>query len=129
MDLLRNSVKKSLSNKSKSSLNKSKKNNSINLSLKSLNNSFKSPIVSSIKSSIKNFDIKNIYENNAQTILSVILFIIILISYISKKYYIHLGLLFVLSIIIYFITKNLFYALFHDLCKISIIGKSQKLSF
>ena len=131
MDLLRNSISKSRSN-----INKLKKNNSLKSSVKVLNNtlnkslkSLKSPIKSSIKSSIKspikssfkafnniksninNFDIKTIYENNMQTNLSIFLFITIIISYISKKYFIHLGLLFVLLIITYLITKNLFYAL------------------
>tara|TARA_Y100000389_G_scaffold32158_3_gene27338 strand:- start:825 stop:1298 length:474 start_codon:yes stop_codon:yes gene_type:complete len=120
MDLLRNSI-----NTLKSNFNKSKKNNSLKSSVKlfnnNLNKSLKTPIKSSIKSSLKtidtmksninNFDIKNIYKNNMQTNLSIFLFITIIISYISKKYFIHLGLLFILLIITYLITKNLFYAL------------------
>ena len=120
MDLLRNSI-----NKFTSKSDKSKKNTSLKSSVKLLNNSLnkslKTPIKSSIKSSLKtidtmksninNFDIKNIYKNNMQTNLSIFLFITIIISYISKKYFIHLGLLFILLIIIFLITKNLFYAL------------------
>lgn len=118
MDLLNNSKSaRSRSNRS----NRSNLNNSIKSSLKTLNKSLKSPIKSSVKlslntldnvkSGINNFDIRNIYKNNTQTLLSVVLFITIIVSYISKQYYIHLGLLFVLSIITYLITKNLFYAL------------------
>lgn len=123
MDLLRNSTFKS---------NKSTSNKSVlNDSLKKLNKSFKSPIrssvnlslktLSSVKSGINKFDIKSIYENNMQTNLSLILFITIIISYISKKYYIHLGLLFVLVIIIYLITKNLFYALLISIILVNLI--------
>ena len=113
MDLLRNSI------------NKSKKNNSLKSSVKlfnnNLNKSLKTPInlsnksllktIDTMKSNINNFDIKNIYKNNTQTNLLIFLFITIIISYISKKYFIHLGLLFILLIITYLITKNLFYAL------------------
>ena len=115
MDLLNNSKS------ARSRSNRSNLNNSIKSSLKTLNKSLKSPIKSSVKlslntldnvkSGINNFDIRNIYKNNTQTLLSVVLFITIIVSYISKQYYIHLGLLFVLSIITYLITKNLFYAL------------------
>ena len=116
MDLLRNSISKSRSNLNKFKKNNSLKssvkvlNNTLNKSLKSLKSSVKSPIKSSFKE-FNNFDIKTIYENNMQTNLSIFLFITIIISYISKKYFIHLGLLFVLLIITYLITKNLFYAL------------------